>query len=93
MKDIYIGKKLRGLAFINLISPIPWIIDIATGNAWEHKLKYVYIDTNELERLKSESNSNKKDIVAKINIRIEGKDSDKESGVVQAHKKIKFTKV
>ncbi|MFZ4085469.1 MAG: hypothetical protein ACOYK1_08065 [Vampirovibrionia bacterium] len=91
--DIFIDKKIRGLAFFNLIFPLPWIMDFATGNAWTHDKHYVYINTSELQKIKSKLDTNKKDFIADIKILIEGREEGKEKANLGLHRKVKFHRV
>jgi hypothetical protein len=93
-EDIFIDKKIRGLAFFNLIFPLPWIVDFVSGNAWTHDKHYVYINTSELQKIKSQINdSNKKDFIASIKVLIEGREEGKEKANLGLHRKVKFHRV
>ena len=91
--DIFIDKQIRGLAFFNLIFPLPWIVDFVSGNAWTHDKHYVYINTSELQKIKSKLNTDKKDFIADIKILIEGREEGKEKANLGLHRKIKFHRV
>ena len=91
--DIFINKQIRGLAFLNLIFPLPWIVDFASGNAWTHDKHYVYINTSELKKIKSKLDTDKKDFIADIKILIEGREEGKEKANLGLHRKVKFHRV
>jgi hypothetical protein len=92
--DIYIGKKLRGLAYINLLCLLCWAIDLATGNAFTHKKHHVYIDTRDLELKKAQAlDQNKNKFTARIDVTITGTDESQEPAVVKMHNDMEFSKV
>ncbi|MFM7457712.1 MAG: hypothetical protein ACKO3R_03505 [bacterium] len=92
-EDILIDKKIRGLAFLNLIFPLPWIVDFVSGNAWTHDKHYVYVNTADLQRIKSQLSGEKKDLVADIKILIEGREEGLEKATLKIHRKLKFHRV
>ncbi len=92
--DIFIGKKIRGLAWLNLACLLCWVIDFVTGNAYTHKKHYVYIDTKDLIRKKASAIEQAKDkFIATIYVLLEGRDPDQEEARVKAHREVEFHKV
>ena len=90
--DIFVGKSVRGLAFLNLFCVFCWVIDFATGNVWRHEKKYVYIDTKDLERKKAMLKNSSDKFEALISILIKGNDKGQEPGSAQVSKMIEFHK-
>jgi len=89
-QDVYVGKKVRVLAMFNLLCILCWAIDFATGNVWEHKMHYVYIDTADLDRKKA---MGLKEFDSLISLQITGKDPDKEFAQSKISGKINFKKI
>lgn len=89
-QDVYIGRKVRSLAILNLLCILCWGIDFATGNVWEHKMHHVYIDTNDLERKKAMGLDNFDSL---ISLEITGKDSDKEFAKSKMSGKVNFRRI
>jgi hypothetical protein len=92
--DIFIGKKVRGLAFLNLLCILCWAIDLATGNAFTHKKHHIYIDTKDLELKKAEAiDNNNNKFTARIDVTITGTDESQEPAIVKMHNEMEFSKV
>lgn len=93
--DIYIGRKIRGLAFVNLFCLLCWAIDLVTGNAYTHKRHHVFIDTKELIKKKAEAiEDNKNKFTARVDVTITGTDpEEEEEAMVKLHKDLQFSKV
>ena len=92
--DIFIGKKVRGLAFLNLLCILCWAIDLATGNAFTHKKHHIYIDTKDLELKKAEAiDNNNNKFTARIDVTITGTDESQEPAIVKMHNEMDFSKV
>lgn len=87
--DIYIGKKLRPLAILNLICALCWVIDFVTGNMWDHKQHYVFIDVADLERKKA---MNLPEFKTEVSVLIKGADEDIAPAEMKAHRTVKFRK-
>lgn len=88
--DIYLGRKVRTLAFLNLFCLLCWVIDFATGNVWEHKMHHVFIDTKDLN-LKKAMGLNSFDSLITVNIK--GTEPGKDKAETQISGNVHFVRI
>lgn len=39
--EVSVGRRLKRITYLNLINPLGWLLDLATGAAWEHSPRRV----------------------------------------------------